>query len=65
MTYTPAEFDLTGHTALVTGAGSANGIGFAAARILGSLGARVVITATTDRIHERVAELSAAGLEAV
>jgi 3-oxoacyl-[acyl-carrier protein] reductase len=62
---TPAEFDLTGRTALVTGAGSASGIGFAAARILGSLGARVVITATTDRIHERVAELSAAGLEAV
>ena len=65
MNTTPAEFDLTGRTALVTGAGSASGIGFAAAQILGLLGARVVVTATTDRIHERVAELLAAGIDAV
>ena len=64
MTTVPAEFDLTGRTALVTGAGSADGIGFAAARVLGSLGARVVITATTDRITERVAELTALGISA-
>lgn len=64
MSTTPAEFDLTGRTALVTGAGSPNGIGFAAARILGSLGARVVITATTDRVHERADELIAQGIDA-
>jgi 3-oxoacyl-[acyl-carrier protein] reductase len=50
--------------ALVTGAGSARGIGFAAARLLGADGCRVVIRSTTDRIHERVAELRAAGIRA-
>ena len=57
------EFDLRGRTALVTGAGSATGIGFAAAGLLGALGARLAITGTTDRIHERVAELAAAGFD--
>jgi len=60
----PARLDLAGRTALVTGAGSPTGIGFAAAAALGELGARVVVTATTDRLHERVAELRAAGVEA-
>ena len=46
-----------GRTALVTGAGSATGIGFAAARQLAAEGARVAITSTTDRIHERAGEL--------
>lgn len=55
----PESFDLSGRSALVTGAGSPSGIGFAAARLLGSLGAIVVITSTTDRIHERVEELRA------
>lgn len=64
VTTTPTEFDLNGRTALVTGAGSPSGIGFAAARILGSLGARVVMTSTTDRITERVTELSALGIDA-
>ena len=50
-------FDLTGRSALVTGAGSAEGIGFAAARALRDAGARVTITSTTERIHERAAEL--------
>lgn len=54
----------TGHVALVTGAGSPNGIGFAAARALGRDGARVAIASTTERIHERVADLAAAGIEA-
>lgn len=62
---TPAEFDLSGRTALVTGAGSAGGIGFAAARILGSLGALVVVTSTTNRIDERVRELSELGIDAI
>ncbi|OWY61952.1 short-chain dehydrogenase [cyanobacterium TDX16] len=51
-------------TAIVTGAGSAQGIGFAAARLLGASGGRVVITSTTDRIFERVAELRASGIRA-
>lgn len=50
-----------GRVALVTGAGSAEGIGFAAARELARQGAMVAITSTTERIHERAAELRAAG----
>lgn len=46
-----------GRTAIVTGAGSADGIGFATARLLLDAGARVAITSTTDRIHDRLAEL--------
>ena len=61
---TPAEFDLSGRTALVTGAGSSSGIGYATARILGEMGASVVITATTERVHDRVRELAARGIEA-
>jgi 3-oxoacyl-[acyl-carrier protein] reductase len=57
-------FDLTGLSALVTGAGSADGIGFACARALGALGARVAVSSTTDRIHDRVRELRAAGVAA-
>jgi len=64
VTVLPSEFSLAGKTALVTGAGSPSGIGFAAARIIGSLGARVVMTATSDRITERVAELTVAGIDA-
>ena len=56
--------DLTGQVALLTGAGSREGIGFACGRLLGRLGARVGLTSTTERIHERAAELEAAGLEA-
>ena len=51
--------------ALVSGAGSAKGIGIAAARALGELGARVAITSTTDRIHERAAELQGEGIDAI
>jgi len=43
--------------ALVTGAGSAKGIGFATARLLRAKGAKVAITSTTDRIFERLDEL--------
>lgn len=53
-----------GRIALVTGAGSAAGIGFAAARLLGRQGATVAIASTTDRIHDRVAELQAEGIAA-
>jgi 3-oxoacyl-[acyl-carrier protein] reductase len=56
---------LDGRVALVTGSGSAEGIGFATARIMGTRGASVVITSTTDRIHERVSELAGAGIDAI
>ncbi|HEV8683307.1 MAG TPA: SDR family NAD(P)-dependent oxidoreductase [Actinomycetota bacterium] len=51
--------------ALVTGAGSSTGIGFAAARILGREEAILAVTSTTDRIHRRAAELEAQGIVAV
>ena len=43
--------------AIVTGAGAADGIGAAVARQLVDSGARVVLGATSDRIHDRAAEL--------
>jgi 3-oxoacyl-[acyl-carrier protein] reductase len=53
-------FEFSGRVALVTGCGSAEGIGFASARLLARLGARVAITSTTaDRIEARQAELRA------
>jgi 3-oxoacyl-[acyl-carrier protein] reductase len=58
------EFDLSGRVALVTGSGSPDGIGFAAARLLAGLGAAVMITSTTARIEDRVSELRSAGFEA-
>ena len=50
---------VAGRTAIVTGAGSADGIGFATARLLLEAGARVAITSTTDRILERLKDLGA------
>jgi 3-oxoacyl-[acyl-carrier protein] reductase len=49
--------DFTNRVALVTGAGSAGGIGFATAKALRKAGAKLCITATTDRIFDRAAEL--------
>ena len=51
---------IEGRVALVTGCGSAEGIGYAIARALVGAGARVVVTATTARVHDRKAELGAA-----
>jgi 3-oxoacyl-[acyl-carrier protein] reductase len=56
-------FDLEGRHALVTGCGSAEGIGFSSARLLARLGARLAITSTTERIEERAAELREEGGE--
>ena len=60
----PASLDLTGRAALVTGAGSVSGIGFAAARALADLGASVTLAATTERVHARAGELTAQGYAA-
>jgi 3-oxoacyl-[acyl-carrier protein] reductase len=60
----PESFDLTGRVALVTGAGSANGIGFASAALLGTMGAAVLITSTTSRIEQRADQLRAGGVDA-
>ncbi|MDH3261622.1 MAG: SDR family oxidoreductase [Acidimicrobiia bacterium] len=49
--------------AVVTGAGSPDGIGFACARHLAEAGHRVALCSTTDRIHERAEELRAGGTE--
>jgi 3-oxoacyl-[acyl-carrier protein] reductase len=59
----PTAFDLSGRVAVVTGAGSPDGIGFATARLLAELGAAVMISATTTRIHDRVSELRSAGFD--
>jgi 3-oxoacyl-[acyl-carrier protein] reductase len=48
---------LAGKVALVTGCGSPGGIGFAIARALAGAGARLAITATSERIRDRAAEL--------
>jgi len=55
--------DLSGHVALVSGAGSEHGIGLAIARRLGDLGAKLIITGSSARIHDRIADLGAAGYD--
>jgi len=55
------DFPLNKQTAVITGAGSAEGIGFAIARRLHTAGVRVAITSTTDRVHSRARELNAGG----
>ncbi|MFT9846322.1 SDR family NAD(P)-dependent oxidoreductase [Aneurinibacillus sp. REN35] len=49
---------------LVTGAGSRQGIGFSTAEIIGRLGGKIAIVATTERINERVNELKESGVDA-
>ncbi|MGN6598190.1 MAG: hypothetical protein ACTHMW_02735, partial [Actinomycetes bacterium] len=62
----PAVDPLPGRgLAVVTGAGSAGGIGFASARRLALSGLIVVVTATTARIDDRVSELQHEGLSAL
>ncbi len=60
----PEAFDLTGRVAVVTGAGSDRGIGFAAAVLLGELGASVMLAATSERVGARADELRSRGVDA-
>jgi 3-oxoacyl-[acyl-carrier protein] reductase len=55
---------LDGRVALVTGAGSPDGIGYATASRLALLGANVAIVSTTKRIHDRASELGVTGFVA-
>jgi 3-oxoacyl-[acyl-carrier protein] reductase len=61
---TPTGERLDGKVALVTGAGSPDGIGYATATRLRNLGATVAVVSTTRRIHDRAAELGATGFVA-
>lgn len=54
----PTHMDLTGRTAIVTGAGSPTGIGYAAATLLAGLGASVVLGSTTERVQRWRASLA-------
>ncbi len=51
-------FRLDGKTALITGAGAVNGIGFASAKLLAEMGASVILTGLSDRVLERAEELN-------
>ena len=55
--------NLSGRVALITGAGSTQGIGFATARLLAQQGSKVAITSTTERIKERARELASEGAD--
>jgi 3-oxoacyl-[acyl-carrier protein] reductase len=57
--------NLSGQVALVTGAGGPDGIGYAVARALAADGASVVLSATTERVHDRAAEITNTGGHAV
>jgi len=50
--------NFSGRVALITGAGSPQGIGFATARLLAQQGSKIAITSTTDRIEARARDLA-------
>ncbi len=56
-------FTLDGEVALVTGAGSPGGIGFATALLLGQLGCSLAVAATGPRIEQRAQSLRDLGIE--
>lgn len=55
--------NFSGKVALITGAGSPQGIGFATARLLAQQGSKIAITSTTERIEDRARELAAEGAD--
>jgi 3-oxoacyl-[acyl-carrier protein] reductase len=56
---TPKKLQRNGRVAIVTGCGNRGGIGYACALALLCDGYHVVVSSTTGRIHERVADLVA------
>ena len=60
----PTMFDLSNRRVLVTGAGAPDGIGFVTARVLGDMGATVLLVGLSERIHERANELIEHGIAA-
>ncbi|MFZ4720401.1 MAG: SDR family oxidoreductase [Ilumatobacteraceae bacterium] len=57
--------NLIGQVALITGAGGPDGIGYATARALAADGADVVLCATSERVHDRAAEITNLGGNAI
>ena len=55
----------TSRRALITGAGAADGIGFAIARQLGHAGHAIFLTGASTRVLDRAAELRGEGIEAI
>lgn len=56
---------LEGSTALITGAGSPTGIGYATARVLASRGCAVILAGASERVLERAGELESLGFHAL
>ena len=54
-------FSFNGVRTLITGAGSATGIGFASAKLLAQQGASVYLVGRTDRVTARARELKELG----
>jgi len=59
-----AQINFQNKICLITGAGSETGIGFATAKIMGSLGAKLLLVATSQRIYNRADELKKIGIDA-
>jgi len=58
-------WDFSGRRAVITGAGSARGIGFVTARVLAELGASVALLGLGERVIDRANELNALGFDAI
>ncbi|MDF3863773.1 SDR family NAD(P)-dependent oxidoreductase [Pseudomonas denitrificans (nom. rej.)] len=58
------ESTWAGQIALISGAGSESGIGFASARRLARNGVKLLLTASSERVLQRAEELRAEGFEA-
>lgn len=58
-------WDFSGRRAVITGAGSAIGIGFVTARVLAELGASVALLGLSERVIDRADELNELGFDAI